>query len=311
MKLLCVCPNPAIDYTIVVPQITGGETVRGVWSVATTGGKAFNVARFAEGFGVPALTVTWFGELGADLMYALARRDGLRVEASILPGASVRVCPILVPQSGGDVVVVTDAVPSVDGETWSRFVALAARAAVGADAVCVAGSFPQVEGLEPVRSLLQEIGFKVPVWVDTSGSSLLAASKVTGPSLKINLFEANELLGSGIEKPQGRERDQALAAADALGSDGRRVLVTAGRAGAASYTDSGLRWCDSPVIEVRNPTASGDAFMAGYLCAGQASLAGIEDPLRSAVLAGAVNAQSWGPSASPEAVLDLYQPASD
>lgn len=302
---MCVCPNPAIDHTVVLPEITGEETIRSLASLSTAGGKGLNVARFAGGFGVSASAVTWLGETGAEMMFALARRDGLSLRASIASGMTVRVCPVLVLQNDGAAVTVADPAPLISGRSWSEFVDMAASAAQEADAVCVAGSFPRVTGIEPVGALLNAIGSSVPVWVDTSGSALTAAAVIDGPSLKINLAEARDLLGSDLGPRSAPAADQALAAVQALGRAGRDVVVTAGRAGAASSTASGLRWLESPTVDAMNPTASGDAFMAGYLCAGRGRLADIGDPLQAAVLAGAANAQSWTPTAPAEAVLSL------
>ena len=306
MRLVCVCPNPAIDHTMVVPHLKPGETVRASRSLKTAGGKALNVARFAACFGAKVLAVTWLGEMGASLMLALAERDGLDLRASVVPGMAVRACPILVSESDGRAVVVADPIPMIDEETWSDFVELAAGAAEGADAVCVAGSFPRVAGAEPVRGLLQAIGTAAPVWVDTSGAALVEAASFDGTSLKINLAEAGELLGgaAGLQGLHGRIG--SLAAAEALGMGGCDVVVTAGHEGAASSTATGLRWQAAPTVDVRNPTASGDAFMAGYLCAGRDSLVDVRDPLRAGVLAGAANAQSWVPEAPPGAVLRLH-----
>lgn len=307
MRLVCVCPNPAIDHTMIVPHLRPGETVRATRGLMTAGGKALNVARFAAGFGAEVVAVTLLGEMGANLMFALARRDGLNLRALVAPGMAVRVCPVLVSESAGWAVVVADPMPVVDYRTWAGFVELAASAVEGADAVCVAGSFPRVAGAEPVRGLLEAIGSAVPVWVDTSGAALVEAASFEGTSLKVNLFEAGELLGAaaGLHGLQGRLGAQA--AAEALGVDGCDVVVTAGDAGAASSTAAGLRWHGAPAVDVRNPTASGDAFMAGYLCAGRDSLVGVRDPLRAGVLAGAANAQSWVPEAPPDAVLRLHQ----
>ncbi len=318
MRLVCVCPNPAIDHTVVVPGFAAGETIRALESVTTAGGKGLNVARFARGFGARVTPVTWLGEVGADFVQALARRDGLNLRASVVPSLTVRVCPVLVDAVNGSVLTTSDPPPVVDAATWTDFVDLAAYAAAGADAVCVAGSFPEVEDLDAVGSLFGAIGAAAPVWVDTSGAAL---ADVTGgfPSvgLKVNLAEARALLaeeddgdgadGGGALSNRASPRAQALAAAEALSRGVRPVVVTAGGAGAAEATAAGSRWQDAPVVEARNPTASGDAFLAGYLCAGRGRLRAVDDPLLAGVLAGAVNARSWVPAAPAEAVVVLNE----
>ena len=307
MRLVCVCPNPAIDHTMVLPHLSSGETVRAVASLTTAGGKGLNVARFARDFGVQVTAVTWLGAAGADLMFALAGRDGLNLTASIAPGLGVRVCPVLLCDEDGSVTVASDPPPVVDRATWADFVEMAAHAVHEADVVCIAGSFPvvdRVDDLDPVGLLLAAVVSAAPLWVDTSQLALARAAAFAEVSLKVNLTEACELVGTAVST-EATERERAMAAAEELGAGGRDAVVTAGRAGAASSTAAGLRWRDSPSVAARNPTASGDAFMAAYLCAGRAALSGIADPLWAGVLAGAVNARSWAPVAYAESITDL------
>ena len=305
MRLACVCPNPAIDHTVVVSRLAPGETIRAVESLTTAGGKGLNVARFARGFGARVTVVTWLGEMGAEHMRALARRDGLSLTAPVAPGVAVRVCPVLV-ATDGPVLTTSDPAPVVDSATWLEFVNLAGRAAREVDAVCVSGSFPKVEGLDPARSLLSSVGSAGVLWVDTSGDALASVvDACPDAALKVNLNEAVALIGEAGPVPDAQVRDRALAAAETLGRLGRQVVVTAGRAGAAEATAEGLRWQEAPLVDVRNPTASGDAFMAGYLCAGHSALGRIADPLQAGVLAGAANASTAMPAASAQSVLGL------
>ena len=303
MRLACICPSPALDHTMVVPSLAVDGAVRASASLTTAGGKAANVARFARGFGAQVTLVALLGEDGADLYSALAARDGLELAAVVVPGLAVRVCPVLVDPAGGTVLLVSDCPPSVDEAVWSKFVERSASAAAAADVACVSGSFPWVPGIDPASSLLEALGTSTPVWVDTSGPALAAAWPAPGVALKVNLEEAGELLGRG-DRDESEARDRTVAAASALGG-GCDVVVTAGRAGAASATEAGLRWQDAPAVEARNATASGDAFMAAYLCAGRGELAEARDPLRAGVAAGAANAGAWWPAAPTASVLGL------
>lgn len=306
MRLACVCPCPAIDHTMVLPRLAYGETVRAVKSFTTAGGKGLNVARYARSLGARVTAVTWLGEAGADMLVALARRDGLNLIAPVARGLTVRVCPVLVSEVDGSVLVASDPAPVLDAETWQEFVDLAVDAAGNADAVCVSGSFPRVVGLDPVRSLMSAVGSAAPLWVDTSGDALaVVAGAFPAAALKINIAEAGPLAGEAATADGASPRDRALSAAAALADDGRRVVVTAGQAGAAEASASGLRWQDAPAVATKNPTGSGDAYMAGYLCAGRVARAAVDDPLRMGVLAGAANALSWGPVVSSESVVRL------
>ena len=308
MRLACICPNPAVDHTVVVPGFAAGETIRAHESFTTAGGKALNVARFARGFGARVTSVTWLGEMGADLLRSLARRDGLNLHAAVAPALTVRICPVLVHAGDGSVLATSDPAPRLDPPSWAAFVELAADAAAGADAVCVSGSFPQVPGADTTRTLMQALDGAARIWVDTSGATLAAlAGGFPAAGLKVNLAEARAVLAErgGGAAVRTTPREEALAAAEALGGGARRVVVTAGRAGAAEATAVGGRWLDAPAVEVRNPTASGDAFLAGYLCAGTGLLGAIGDPLAAGVLAGAVNAGRWAPSVPAASLLAL------
>lgn len=314
MRLACICPNPAIDHTVVVPALAAGETLRAVRSITTAGGKGLNVARFAQGLGASVVAVTWLGEIGADHLRALARRDELRLEATVVPGAAVRVCPVLVDSRDGTVLTTSDPPAVLDPVDWSAFTRLAASAAEGADVVCVSGSFPRVRGVEAPDALLDAIGSAAPVWIDSSGPALArVAARFPGVGLKINLAEARALLAAERRAPAGGPGDgarvpvrtEATAAAGALSRGIRPAIVTAGSAGATEATSAGSRWQDAPRVPVRNPTGSGDAFMAAYVCAGHGRLSGLKDALKAGALAGAVNAGSWEPTAPAASILDL------
>ena len=281
--------------------------------MTTAGGKGLNVARFAQGLGAQVVAVTWLGEVGADHMRALARRDSLHLEATVVPGAAVRVCPVLVDSRDGTVLTTSDPPTVLSSANWSAFTRIVAAAAAEADVVCISGSFPRVRDTEAVDVLLDAIGSAAPLWLDSSGPALARAATVfPDVGLKINLAEARALLGAarsgageGGSEACGAERSEALDAADALGCGMRRVIVTAGAAGAAEATPAGRRWRDAPRVPVRNPTGSGDAFLAAYLCAGRGRLSQLSDPLKAGVLAGAANTSSWEPAVTPDSIMEL------
>jgi fructose-1-phosphate kinase PfkB-like protein len=312
MRLACICPNPAIDHTVVVASLATGETVRAARSRTTAGGKGLNVARFASGLGVPVAAVTWLGETGAGHLRALARRDDVPLTGTVVAGAAVRVCPVIVDSRDGSVLTTSDPPPVLDAADWSSFARSAASVAATADVVCISGSFPRVAGAEAVDVLLGAVGATDRVWFDSSGPALLrAASEFPAVGLKINLAEARTLLhagraaDAGAEPPRRSPRAEALELAEALSRGARPVIVTAGSAGAAEVTSASRRWQDAPGVAVRNATASGDAFLAAYVCAGHGHLTGLADSLRAGVLAGAVNASSWEPAAPAAAILEL------
>ncbi|MCY4457567.1 MAG: PfkB family carbohydrate kinase [Acidimicrobiaceae bacterium] len=343
MRLLCVCPNPALDHTVVVERIEKGETTRASASVTTAGGKGLNVARFAAGFGVPTQSVTCAGEVGADHLDLLARYANLNLITVECPEATVRICPIVVSSEDWSAFTASDPAVAIDPAIWSKFTDLVVRLAGDASVVCVSGSYPEVEGINPADTLLAALGSHPRVWVDTSGAALRTVfEKHPNTALKINLAEAwaliaelqlapeldaPELVALKLVAPELVVPDQdtarrdiadpesaidtttlrghALAVCNLLGQRRREVIVTAGRHGAAAKVDGAVRWLSAPTVDARNATASGDAFLAGYVSAGTGLLNQLRDPLVAGLCAGAANAQSWYPNSPAGTVLEL------
>ncbi|MCQ3803438.1 MAG: PfkB family carbohydrate kinase [bacterium] len=311
MRLLCVCPNPAIDHTVITDRLQNDETTRAGQSRTTAGGKGINLARFAAAFGLEAQTVACCGGLGAELLQALCEQDRLTLRTALAPAAKVRICPILVSTSDALVISTSDPPPIIDPATWASFVDLVSESADDADVICVSGSFPTVKGVPAAEMLFKALGGHTEIWVDTSGAPLVAAVRHLGKiSIKVNLAEAVDLamrLGLAVDEdiPVGNTKARTLGACEVLGGYIDNLIVTAGRAGAAHKTSGELRWLTSPTVETRNPTASGDAFLAGYLAAGHGTLSEVADPLLAGVCAGAANASTWFPEARAEVVADL------
>ena len=311
MRLLCVCPNPAIDHTVIVDHIGDSETSRADKSLTTAGGKGLNIARFAGGFGIQAQAATWCGALGAEYLHALSKRDGLNLATTLVPGAGVRICPIVVSTKERRVISTSDPPPIIDPRSWARFVDLVKCLALDADVVCVAGSYPVVDSVNPVEALLGALKSHPRVWLDTSGDALVTVvERFQGMALKVNLAEALDLIACLQLSMQEDISDldlksRALSACHTLGRKVDDLIVTAGPVGAAHAVKGDLRWLSSPAVESRNPTASGDAFMAGYVSAGTGALTKVDDPLLAGLCAGAVNAASWFPQARAEYVVDL------
>ena len=308
VRLFCVCPNPALDHTVLLPRSADGETLRSRASRTTAGGKALNVARTAMALGAETRSATCLGEVGADHFIRLAQADELLIDAVIAEGAHLRICPILADQRSRTILTTSDPAPTIDKSTWSSFVELVASLAAWADVVCVSGSFPVVDFMDPTQTLLSAIlaSGVVPesVWIDTSGNGLTTVlDAFTAVNLKVNLAEA---LDATADDSPAREAMTPRAAVEGLRNDLRgregRTLITAGADGAAEIVGDQMTWGFSPKIRVRNPTGSGDAFMAGYICAAAGLVGGVTSALAGGLAAGSANALSWFPEVHIEDV---------
>lgn len=311
MNVVAICPNPAIDHTVVVPRLEAGETSRAAQAHTTAGGKGLNVARFAGLLGAEVTALACIGEIGAELFIDLARRDRVVLRATIAPGLPVRMCPVVAAQSGEPSTITTsDPPPRYGTATWNAFLDLVSERVVDADGVAVSGSMPSLDdGRDALVSVVEAVlrgGVNAErVWVDTSGDALRSALHGAPPvAIKINLVEALQATGRP-PVPQRSSQDVAAELCEHLGSGRPPLVITAGADGAAMTVDGSVRWINAPAITTRNATASGDAFLAGLLCAGTGVLATCDDPLAAGLAAGAANAANPFPVLDPATVADL------
>ncbi len=261
--ILFVTPNPAVDRTLVVPQIQLDAVNRALSNRTAAGGKGVNAARAARTLGEDALCAGLVGGAQGALFAELARREGLAAHWTPI-GGETRACTIVIDPAAGHNTVINEQGPLITVADWSHFHSDVLRAMVSAAVVCLCGSTPP--GTSPnaypaLVAALRDTG--LPVWVDVSGAPLAAVQPLTGVHLKINLDEAAALL----HRPLTSEED-AISAASALSSAGQRtVVITLGANGAILASQRGRWHAAPPVIQRVNAVGSGDSLLAGLVTA--------------------------------------------
>lgn len=301
--ILCITPNPAIDRTMRVAQLQLGEVHRVSESIVAAGGKGLNVARVARTLGAAVRCAGFAGGHSGRLLAELAEREGLPGEWTWIAGET-RTCVIVVAGRQHDATVINEQGPPVSVGDWLRLTEQAARAAAGAQAICLSGSLPPGSLPAHYAELLRRLrATGRPLWADTSGPALAAALEVGGVGVKVNGSEAGALLGVPIAEPQA-----ALAAARVLhGRTRAPVVLTLGGAGAVLANDQGGWHVQPPPIRLVSTVGSGDAFLAGWVVA---LTRGAAPPaaLRQAAAAGAANAMAFGGGQIERAALpDLIE----
>jgi 1-phosphofructokinase family hexose kinase len=286
--ILCVTPNPALDRTLLLPQLRRGEVLRPSEVIVAAGGKGLNVARSLRALGSPVRCAGPLGGHNGRLFAELAVREGLDGVWTWAEGET-RICTILV-ESAGESTGIYERGQALTPAVWERFCDDMLRAAQEASAICLCGSLPP--GVPPGRyaaaiAALRATG--VHVWVDTSGPALEAALAARPGAIKVNAEEAAALLSTPIA-----DVPAALAAAVAIRArDVATVVITLGRAGAVLLDADGAWLATPPPIQVVSAVGSGDAFLAGLLHA-SAKGASSAEALRYAVATGAANAAAPG-----------------
>jgi 1-phosphofructokinase family hexose kinase len=287
--ILCVTLNPAIDRTLIVPNLRHGEVNRAERALVAAGGKGINVARAARTLGAEVLCAGFLGGHSGRLVADLAEREGLRGAWTWIDGET-RTCVITADPHGGDVTVINEPGPAVAPADWARLTHQIASDQAAARYVCLSGSLPPNSAPGSFAALLRALlGAGQRVWVDSSGAGLEAALAVGAVGVKVNGAEAGQILGRSIAQP-----GEALAAARELRQrTGTEVVLTLGERGAVLLSDTGGWHARPPAVQVVSAVGSGDSFLAGLVTA---LASGLPEPesLRYAVAAGAANALSVG-----------------
>jgi 1-phosphofructokinase family hexose kinase len=282
--ILCVTPNPAIDRTLLLSSLTPGAVLRPEEVIASAGGKGLNVARSLRVLGEAARCCGPIGGHHGRLLAELAEAEGLP-GAWTTVGGETRVCTILVDRSTGASTGIYERGEPLGHDAWGQVVAEVEREAGAAGMACVCGSLPAGLAPEAMAQLVTTIqAAGRPVWVDSSGAALAAASRARPAGVKVNHEELGELLGTTIDSLEGA----AAAARSLLARGVGQAAITLGRRGAILASPAGCWQAAPPAIQAVSPVGSGDAFFAGLLH-GLARGWRPAEALRAGVAAGAAN----------------------
>ena len=256
-RLIVVTPNPAVDTTYAVEAQAVGESHRVLSVQQRPGGKGINVARGLAALGHdPVCVLPLGGASGAWVSSALA---ALGLAASVTPIAGVTRTCVAVTDDTAHPTVYNEPGPAVTAAEWHALVADVARLLPGAAMLVVSGSLPRGTDVAIVADLVAAArAAAVPVLLDVSGASLLAAADAGADVLKPN---AEELLAA-----------TGAATLDGAVTEVRRrgaglVVVSRGTDGLIASDATG-EFAVAAVPGVSgNPTGAGDAATAGLAAA--------------------------------------------
>jgi 1-phosphofructokinase family hexose kinase len=289
--IVIVVPNPALDKTVVIPGFAVGRTYRAQEVVTLAGGKGFNFARVLRTLGEQSLVVCPIGGHGGQRLLELAVQEGLECDGLAVK-AEVRTClTIIDPAANNRLTEVYEHGISLEEGEWESLVERAASHFARARFLAVCGSFPPGTTRQSLYDLLHQAkAASLPVLLDISGPQLADALDLKPALLKINQFEAGEVVGWALATPA-----QALDAATDLQKRGaREVVITLGKQGAIGLTSEGrsFGW-KAPAVDALCPIGSGDSLFAG-IAAALAQGQSLPGAARMGVAAGAANTLQIG-----------------
>ncbi len=284
--IIAVTPNPAIDHTVLIDDLTIGSVHGGATGVQVAGGKGLNVARAVRSLGADVIAVGPAGGATGAAIVSLAQAEGIDARFTDIQGSS-RICTILTNGSGVSTVV-NEVGPEVSAQEWDRFVEDLRTVVTSAQVVTISGSLPPGSAPESLSALAEVCPQDDDhVWIDCYPTWMGEAID-TGRSVKVNHAEAAAGLGRSIPTV-GRSAWAVGAAAEIVQRGARQCIVTLGSEGAVWVTPDVVLVGEVPRIDAVNAVGSGDSFLAGIAVAIERG----EDPERAlalALAAGAANA---------------------
>jgi len=256
-RVVVVTPNPAIDVTYAVADQTPGESHRVAAVERRPGGKGINVARALLALGHEPVNVLPLGGGSGD--WISAELAGLGLDASVTRIAGLTRTCVAVTDPHGHPTVYNEPGPSVSRAEWDTLLADTAQQLRTASMLVVSGSLPAGTDATVIGQLVAvATAADVPVLLDVSGASLLAAARAGADILKPNAHELLEATGAA-------ELDGAIRAVRSLGA--RLVVVSRGTDGLVATDDAGSYAAPAVAGVSGNPTGAGDAATAGLAAA--------------------------------------------
>jgi 1-phosphofructokinase family hexose kinase len=295
--------NPTLDRTLTVPNIIFDEVLRAGPPQLDIGGKGFNVSRALIALGCPNTAMGFLGggtgaflESGLQALQILC--DFVRIK-----GES-RTNVVVIEESTQRYIKANEPGPYISADEGQAFLDRVAHLAVENDIWVFSGSYPPGIAVDFYARIIDLVQSKGSLAVlDTSGEMLRTGIKAHPYLIKPNSLEAEQ--GSGI--PVRTPDDAARAACFFLDQGVKLAAISMGKDGLVLSSREQALHVQPPEVQARNPTAAGDALLAGLVWALQQRLP-MADVARWGVAAGTAAAMQDGSGVgSKKLVQELYE----
>lgn len=282
--ILTITMNPAIDIHYRMDSFEVNSISRTNQPLKTPGGKGLNVSRVLCQLGSSVMAS---GVLGGDNgLWIKEQLKNYKLEDHFTSiNSNTREClAIITPETQTEILGNGTDVSEEELEIFlDRYKTLLGKSSL----VCISGSLPLGIPKDFYATLIHKANKKkVPVILDTSGTSLKEAITASPFLIKPN----KEELASLINKPLKSDAD-IIDAAKVLQSQGaQNILISLGAKGAIFIGENTYK-VSIPSINLLNPVGSGDSSVAGFAY-GIINSYDIEECIRSSMACGISNAMN-------------------
>jgi 1-phosphofructokinase family hexose kinase len=266
--ILCVAGNPAIDKLFEVGDLIPGAIHRPDTFVPLPGGKGIHVAQVITALGGHAVATGILGGHAGRWLAEALEAEGVPGRFAWAPDWETRSCVTVADRATAQLTEFYEDGIRARAEDWLTLSGIVSDLlADDVSWLAMAGSVPAAEELPGYADLVaraRQAGARSAV--DSRGADLRHALEAAPDLVKINAYEAGELL----DRPVRSVADGVKAAhevRDRAGGDGHTVIVTLGEEGIVLVDPGGETWHGTVAAHGDYPVGSGDAFLAGLLTA--------------------------------------------
>lgn len=278
--ILSVCPNPSIDCTIELDNLSVGKLNRIDNKVETYSGKALNVAIGVARLSEKCLATGFMFENSKHTFETNLKKEGVDYDFVYEKG-NARVNYKIIDKKAM-LTEINDRGDLVTAEKQAMLLALIKKHAPNAQTVVISGSLPK--GVEPefYGEMVKAVGSSANVIIDTERKNMLCAlSSGNVFMVKPNISELEAFSGLTIRSYQ----DAVKASQKYLDKGVQNVLVSLGADGAVFTNGRESYYCKSENVAVNSTVGAGDSMIAA-VCVGLKRGVDIPELLKMAVSAG-------------------------
>lgn len=293
-----LCPNPALDRTLLTKNYKEGAANRPFEVKDYPGGKSFNVAYAIQKtypkakFKIHTLLGGYFGKYVHEL--AMQRNISLINTNS---ASNTRICSIIADVNTNLIYPLYEKGNVISQEVVDEYTANLLDDIKDGDLLVLSGSFLPGFPKDYVKILGEKLKDKdIALCVDTSGSPLKYAHKLKPKLIKINDEELLDIFPNFDGKTIG---DYLHFFKKEWNQLSEFFIVTLGKNGVVAKMDNKLYHLKSEDIQAKNPIASGDFFF-GVLIGLLENNKSFKNALIGAISASTANCLNWYPEFTDE-----------
>lgn len=287
--IVTLTPNPCVDKTVFLPEITLGTFMRSQKYTCIPGGKGVNVSRAVKALGCPTRAIPIVGaHTGAHVVDMIRNQDGVEC-VPVWVASPTRTITTVLEETIHRQTAFFEPGSRVTPEEATACETIFKEAVADARVVTFNGtvSDPAINDLYRRLIPIAKAAGAITI-LDAHGPEFANGLQATPHMIKPNLAEAAENLGFPLDTPAAMNR-----AIDAYHNRGITIVVLSLGKDGALVSDQNTRFrAIPPQIQEVNPVGSGDALVAGFAI-GLMERWPIEECARLGIAAGTANAMTW------------------